>query len=114
MHARNIGLDLPRAAAITLVVASHYVSHYPLLGVYGVELFFALSGFLIGGILYRELAAPGDWTLPRVKRFWLRRWYRTLPNYYLFLGVAVVFHAFYGGLPSPGGFLPYLVFAQTI
>src|SRR5688572_4697894 len=91
-HVRKIGLDLPRALAITLVLVSHFVKRCEILGFYGVELFFALSGFLIGGILYRDLAASPGWTFPRVKHFWFRRWWRTLPNYYLFLIIALIFH----------------------
>lgn len=45
----------------------------------GVDLFFVLSGFLIGRIVLRELVATG--TL-KVTRFWGRRWLRTLPAYF--------------------------------
>ncbi len=52
-YTRNFGLDLARALAISLVVFSHLSKSVEVFGLYGVELFFALSGFLIGGILYR-------------------------------------------------------------
>lgn len=110
---RKIGLDLPRAVAIALVLVSHFAHRFEILGFYGVEMFFALSGFLIGGILYRDLIAP-EWSFPHVKSFWLRRWWRTLPNYYLFLLISVAFHAVYGGLPPFGDFLRYLAFTQTL
>jgi peptidoglycan/LPS O-acetylase OafA/YrhL len=52
-------------------------------GPLGVDLFFALSGFLIGRILLR---IGGGIELPRVVvGFWGRRWLRTLPLYYVVL-----------------------------
>jgi hypothetical protein len=85
------GLDLARAAAVCSVLIAHaslfYAEGHPaaryvliIFGVVGVEIFFALSGFLVGRQLLR--VAEGD---ASAWRFLLRRWYRTLPNYYLFL-----------------------------
>jgi len=92
------GLDLVRSAAILGVVVSHYWPFYerfsaaaPLkfLGTIGVELFFVLSGFLVGGILLRQAADLGDgkfggFRFANSPSFWVRRWFRTLPNYVLF------------------------------
>ncbi len=47
----------------------------------GVDIFFALSGYLIDGILLRELPRLGQWDV--VRRFWARRWLRTLPAAYV-------------------------------
>jgi peptidoglycan/LPS O-acetylase OafA/YrhL len=91
---RVFGLDLLRAAAIMMVICAHgFVVLYPhfgdALGVfghggfYGVELFFVLSGFLIGQILIRQglaLTRAGN-----VALFYVRRWFRTLPLFFLFL-----------------------------
>ncbi len=128
---RIIGLDVLRALAIGGVVLSHGLvflyPHVPALelggirlglyhlghsGYYGVELFFVLSGFLIGGLLLdigprlehgRELA-----------RFYARRWFRTLPNYYLFLlvNLALIVWVFPQAVPwgRVGG---YALFLQT-
>ena len=113
---RIIGFDVARALAIGLVVLSHIDQGSHELGIYGVELFFALSGFLIGTILYRCVPEEGKWTLGGVANFWKRRWWRTLPNYYLFLLIAVVYHSSVGELPEGGvgGVLPYLVFSQNL
>jgi peptidoglycan/LPS O-acetylase OafA/YrhL len=92
---RVIGLDVFRSLAILSVLACHYLEVVTVstpfrdaltadLGTYGVELFFVLSGFLIGGILIRELELGGP-GLATVRRFWIRRWYRTLPNYFFYL-----------------------------
>ncbi|MGZ5002373.1 MAG: acyltransferase family protein [Chthoniobacterales bacterium] len=97
--ARVFGLDALRAAAILFVVLTHsFVVLYPHMpswfgllghgGFYGVELFFVLSGFLIGRILLRR-----EDDLRRNEQlaiFYLRRWFRTLPLFWLFLLVNVV------------------------
>jgi peptidoglycan/LPS O-acetylase OafA/YrhL len=111
---RKIGLDVVRAAAIGLVLASHFLKSLNSAGVYGVELFFGLSGFLIGGILYRRLSACSRWSFGEVKVFWFRRWWRTLPNYYLFLTIWLVYHFCFGGLPTIVGFCPFLIFCQDL
>jgi peptidoglycan/LPS O-acetylase OafA/YrhL len=90
---RTLGLDIPRALAVSLVVLSHVVGvKLQPIGVYGVELFFAISGFLIGGIIYKSFLAAPRWSFRHIRIFWARRWWRTLPNYYLFL---VVFFCLY-------------------
>ena len=77
------------------------------MGVVGVELFFVLSGFLIG----RQLLNIGEGT-QSIKNFWARRWFRTLPNYYLFLLVNFVLFAFV--LQRPTGDLSLLVFSHSL
>ena len=98
MSTRNAGLDLARALAILLVLADHlagplapqslpWALGFGWVGSAGVYLFFALSGFLIGRMLL-DLAEGG--MEPRAMLdFWLRRWLRTLPLYYLMLWLAV-------------------------
>lgn len=49
---------------------------------FGMDLFFMLSGFLIGSILLHSVAAQGT---QHVRRFWLRRALRTFPSYYAVL-----------------------------
>ena len=96
---RVFGLDLLRAAAIMMVICAHgFVVLYPHLvgvlgifghgGFYGVELFFVLSGFLIGQILIREGPALGH--AANIAVFYVRRWFRTLPLFFLFLGINVL------------------------
>ncbi|HSY19543.1 MAG TPA: acyltransferase [Candidatus Acidoferrales bacterium] len=94
-HTRVFGPDLIRAAAIMLVLMSHTVpggTCFPVFGtlrgfwgVLGVEIFFMLSGYLIGGILMADLFAGRLDGPSGVVEFWKRRWFRTLPNYYVFL-----------------------------
>ncbi len=49
---------------------------------FGMDLFFILSGFLIGSILLRSLETSGTQNL---RRFYIRRISRTFPSYYLVL-----------------------------
>lgn len=56
----------------------------------GVELFFVLSGFLIGSILIRAIESEEKFNFKALLNFWKRRWFRTLPNYYLILGINVL------------------------
>lgn len=92
---RSAGLDLLRAAAILMVLLSHCSDMFAgffgasapaalsASGFLGVELFFVLSGFLIGRLLFEILADGVSFRAWRV--FMLRRWMRTLPLYYTVL-----------------------------
>jgi peptidoglycan/LPS O-acetylase OafA/YrhL len=84
-------LDVLRSVAILMVLNLHVgeffspgVQNLPFVfyGWSGVDLFFVLSGFLIGGQLWKELSRRGDID---VKRFILRRGLRIWPLYYAFI-----------------------------
>lgn len=119
---RNIGLDVARTIAILLVLFSHTLwisDHYPkvvssamkLSGTAGVEIFFIISGFLIGKIVWREILLP-DFSFKNVKHFLLRRWFRTFPNYYLLLFVNVlVWYFIYGEFPEK--IYKYILYVQN-
>jgi len=53
------------------------------MGQLGVELFFVLSGFLIGNILVRAFMDSDKFSIADMRQFWIRRWFRTLPAYWL-------------------------------
>lgn len=109
---REIELDFLRGIAILVVLDFHFaprleylgrasVLFYPLqwigiphFGWAGVDIFFVLSGFLVGGLLIKERLthgriAPG--------RFLIRRAFKIWPQYYFFLAVIVALHPHWFG-----------------
>jgi peptidoglycan/LPS O-acetylase OafA/YrhL len=103
---RVFGLDILRALAIFFVVFSHGrrllmqgfdVSWMSYLVFDGVTIFFVLSGFLIGRILIRNFEQDGA-TIRTLIHFWIRRWFRTLPNYYLILFLILFIHHVFLGI----------------
>jgi peptidoglycan/LPS O-acetylase OafA/YrhL len=82
-------LDGLRGIAILLVVAVHYTL-LPIGGVYGVDLFFVLSGFLITTLLLEELSASGR---IRLRAFYARRARRLFPALAVLLLAYLLFEA---------------------
>ncbi len=113
------GLDTLRALAISLVVLHHYVLFVSgsdtfgwvgELGWAGVDLFFALSGYLIGNQIFKAMMSGAGFSL---KHFYARRLLRTLPNYYVVLALYFLWPAFRGAAPL----LPlwkFLSFTQNV
>lgn len=121
-RSRIFGLDVMRSIAILLVVFSHADD---LLDAYwpadtgpadldGVDVFFVLSGFLIGGILIRLSERDELPWWRRLIDFWQRRWLRTLPNYFLFLlvNIGIVYFGLGPGILNVNT-LAYFVFLQN-
>ncbi|MBP6705662.1 MAG: acyltransferase [Achromobacter sp.] len=125
---RNFGLDVLRAAAIVAVLVFHgdlgfFISTglsqwqgwraalSVCAGVLALEWFFVLSGYLIGSILIRSFEARDRWW-DSTRTFWLRRWFRTLPNYYLFLLVNALLA--WAGIEQGRFSASFLVFAQSL
>ena len=101
----NYGLELARCIAIVLVLISHGIHLLfnadggvgPIIqsvfysffkpGWWGVRIFFALSGYLIGNQAIKILNRSnfGD-----AIRFTLRRWLRTIPTYWIILLIACI------------------------
>jgi peptidoglycan/LPS O-acetylase OafA/YrhL len=121
---RNAGLDTLRALAIVLVFTNHYmlfVSGGPTFGWFGeigwtgVDLFFALSGYLIGNQILggiRRQQGPGGERFSLV-RFYARRLLRTLPNFYVVLALYALWPYFRGTLVLPP-LWKFLTFTQNI
>ena len=124
---RNFGLDVLRCLAIAMVLANHgflsffvdrglarltgaaaFLTSFAMLAI---EWLFVLSGFLIGAMMIRSFEAPGTlWS--RARDFWLRRWFRTLPNYYLFLVVNLLLVV--TGIAAGQYTVRYAFFAQNL
>jgi peptidoglycan/LPS O-acetylase OafA/YrhL len=110
-----------RAMAITMVLCSHILWIYnpndgiirqlfALFGFLGVEFFFVLSGFLIGKIIYK-IFISNNFTVKNALGFLKRRWFRTLPNYFLVLIINIIITISLGyTIPKLG---LYFVFLQN-
>lgn len=94
---RNIGLDIARSIAIIMVLISHSrmffgqyadVQWLSFNGFLGVEIFFVLSGFLIGRIIIKQVVEKPS--LSNLLTFYKRRWYRTLPLYFLMVIILIL------------------------
>jgi peptidoglycan/LPS O-acetylase OafA/YrhL len=111
-----------RSAAILIVVTVHSsfilapsFPRFPWLPLPdGVDLFFVLSGYLVGGILMDRIGESGGLSFSTLRQFILRRWFRTLPNYFLFLGINIglVYFGLIGGDLNKY-LLTYFVFFQN-
>lgn len=124
---RNAGLDYLRTLSIGVVLANHCLigfffdtgraqwsgltAYLSASAIISIEWLFVLSGYLIGTMMIRSFERPGTW-FSRTRDFWLRRWFRTIPNYYLFLVVNVVL--VYLGVASGAFHWTYLVFSQNL
>ena len=88
-------LDILRGVAVLLVIGHHVILQpeesgifQPLVNVLirfgwsGVDLFFVLSGFLVGGLLFSELRSR---SVLDVRRFIIRRGFKIWPSYYAYL-----------------------------
>lgn len=112
------GLDTLRACAIVLVLMSHYsvvVSHKSTFGFLtnmgwmGVDLFFVLSGYLIGNQILAPLARGASFSLPS---FFARRLLRTVPNYLAVLALYLLLPSQLGGSQT-ASLWRFLTFTQN-
>lgn len=99
---RIFGLDVMRAVSIAMVLFSHSTVIYPendgilsklkdLSGFFGIELFFILSGFLVGSSIYK-LFIYNEYGFGEVKNFLFRRMFRIIPSYYLVLIINIIIY----------------------
>lgn len=86
VHTRLSGLDGLRAIAVSAVVLFHADFYWARGGYLGVDLFFVISGFLITGLMAREVDRTGRLNL---RDFYWRRAKRLLPASWLMMAVVV-------------------------
>lgn len=126
-YQRNFGLDVLRSVAIVMVLANHaYLGFFVGSGfsswagwnaaisacaVFSIEFLFVLSGYLIGSIMIRSFEVQGQWRAS-ARDFWLRRWFRTVPNYFLFLLINAWLAAL--GLAQGEFSWEFMVFSQNL
>ncbi len=118
LPARLHGLDTLRTCAILLVLAYHFTvvvsgadtfGFLSQIGWSGVDLFFVLSGYLIGNQIFASLIRQ-DFSL---KIFYIRRFLRTLPNFYVVLALYFLLPGFMGG-KAPPELWRFLSFTQNL
>jgi peptidoglycan/LPS O-acetylase OafA/YrhL len=124
---RNIGLDYLRSIAIVIVIFNHgllgfyidtsqikfegLVAAISASTVIAIEWLFVLSGFLIGAMMIRSFEKQNNWW-SCARDFWLRRWFRTFPNYYLFVLINFILVSL--GVAKGAFEFKYLVFSQNL
>lgn len=84
-------LDGLRSVAVGLVFIAH-AGLIPIAGGLGVDIFFVISGFLITGILLREVETSGT---IRLRRFYIRRLFRLYPALIVMLAAVLLLYALY-------------------
>lgn len=119
---RNPILDLFRAIAILTVVQVHFYVNYPLSflnyvfeqGVLGVDIFFVLSGFLVGRIPIKQFLNQENQDF---KTFYIKRFFKIIPSFYF--AVFAAFLLYNCIFPNSFKFFPkneiiyYLTFTQN-
>jgi peptidoglycan/LPS O-acetylase OafA/YrhL len=111
---RSAAIDFYRGIAIISVVLFHFEPYFPF-GYLGVELFFVISGFLVGGILIEKYKAG------KIKywEFILQRGFKIWPSFYFFLIVGNIIAYFLYRDSHPDGYIPladmkrYLLFYRN-
>jgi peptidoglycan/LPS O-acetylase OafA/YrhL len=117
---RVFGLDLLRFFAILFVVFGHsmilvpsqYKKSLQIIVLDGVSIFFVLSGFLIGGILIKQLEKNKP-SFKLLLNFWNRRWLRTLPMYLIVLSFLSIFTYVMKPERLPDQLWKYYLFVQN-
>jgi peptidoglycan/LPS O-acetylase OafA/YrhL len=97
---REIYLDFVRGIAILMALGYHFngtptgipaldliLSPGITIGWAGVDVFFVLSGFLIGGLIFKEYQASNSFL---AKRFLIRRAFKIWPIFYLYLFLILI------------------------
>ncbi|HRH56308.1 MAG TPA: acyltransferase [Chitinophagales bacterium] len=122
---RIYGFDIMRGIGILIVVYAHgrsFMQYFPafnnfisVIGFWLMDLFFVLSGYLIGMIVIKFYEKEKTFNLKTAYNFWIRRWFRTLPNYYLALFVtAILWTVSSENMFVKPFFYTHLLFLQTV
>jgi peptidoglycan/LPS O-acetylase OafA/YrhL len=120
-HGRIDDIEILRAVAVIFVLIEHCrINLFPWMGLFqnrlyvyfgfwnGVDLFFAISGFVIARSLLPTLAAAGSTPayFNATLAFWVRRAWRLLPSAWLWLAVIMVSVVFFNHSHAFGRFGP--------
>lgn len=119
---RNVGLDVLRSSAVFMLLFSHgyyflkkdyaFLSPVNVICVNALEIFFVLSGFLVGNIILKQIKETNQLQLKNIWRFYKNRWFKTLPGYYLIL--VVYYFLSFSILPNCQDYnWAFLIFSQN-
>lgn len=118
-------IDFLRGIAVVLVLFRHVpnlnkLSDIPILyptlkilengGWIGVDLFFVLSGFLVSGLIFKEIKTSKTFD---AKRFLIRRGLKIYPAFYVFLFLTLILEFLVGNTFSWAGIVGELVYLQN-
>ena len=112
---RISSVDIFRSLAILSVVLFHFNNQLPY-GFLGVDLFFLVSGLLIGGLLTKEFERGNNINF---FKFFLQRGFKIWPSYYAFLFLGTIVAICFYKTSNPGEIIPlwdmkrYLFFYQN-
>lgn len=126
-YRRNFGLDILRFSAIAIVLANHgYLGFFigtglsewggwqaiaSVCAVFSIEWLLVLGGYLIGSMMIRSFEVKEGWWAS-ARDFWLRRWFRTVPNYHAFLALNVMLLVW--GMEKGAFDWKFLAFSQNL
>jgi peptidoglycan/LPS O-acetylase OafA/YrhL len=124
LKGRFLGLDILRTIAIILVLVSHSNSILgfkdvlinKFLGSFGVEIFFILSGYLICKTIIENDDTSIN-LIQKTKIFYLKRFLRIVPNYYISILIFFLANMYGRGsinLFADGNLIPYFSFSQNL
>jgi peptidoglycan/LPS O-acetylase OafA/YrhL len=110
---RNSTVDIFRAAAIIAVVLFHF-QHTLYIGYLGVDMFFVISGFLVGGLLIKDFKSGKRISFAD---FFFKRGFKIWPSYYFFLIVTGILGYFIFRYSNPdlipSDWLKYIYFYKN-
>ena len=107
---RISSIDIFRSIAIISVVIYHFNEILPF-GYLGVDLFFVISGFLIGSLLLKEYVNSRS---INYFRFILSRGFKIWPSYYVFMFLGNLMAYFFYRHSNPGYYIPLVDYARYL
>jgi peptidoglycan/LPS O-acetylase OafA/YrhL len=107
---RVSSVDIFRSIAIIAVVFQHYNNSLPM-GHLGVDLFFVISGLLVGGLLTKDINSGNK---INYAKFVIQRGFKIIPSYYVFLALGTILAIWFYKTSSPEQIIDFWDFKRYI